>query len=254
MACWSNHGPMSSQDRRHTPGLTELRVLDRSRRRCALCFHIDGDLTEKHGQIAHVDKNPANFAEDNLAWLCLPHHSLFDSKTSQHKNYTLAEVKRARDTLYQEIEQGRHSAAPTIVMQGRNADRGTLDDIIKRLSGTIRRLRDWSFNGTSFPLEWFDPVWSFLQERRGPEFEFVDVQLEADRRAMFDRLSRLSRLIESIARSVPGQSGWHRIPIEWVDTKPAHYNKMAARFDTTLRRVCQTYDNLIRAARRKLDP
>jgi hypothetical protein len=245
---------MSPQGRRHTPGLTELRVLDRSRRRCALCFHIDVDLTEKHGQIAHIDKNPSNFAEDNLAWLCLPHHSVFDSKTSQHKNYTLAEVKRARDTLYHAIEEDRHSTVPNIAMQGRNTDRGTLDDIIKRLSGTIQRLRDWSFGSTSFPLAWFDPSEDFLHERRGPEFEFVDNQLEADRKAMMDRLSRLGRLIESVARPVPGQYGWYRIPIEWTDTKPAHYSKMVARFDTTLRRVCQTYDNLIRTARRKLDP
>jgi len=70
---------------------------------------------------------------------------------------------------------------------------------------------------------------------------------------MIDRLNRLDRLIGTVTRPVPGQSGWYRIPIEWLDTKPAHYNKMAARFDTTAKRVCANYDTLIRAARRKLE-
>ena len=42
------------QGRRHIPGDIELRVLNRSRRRCALCFQLNGDLTEKYGQIANV--------------------------------------------------------------------------------------------------------------------------------------------------------------------------------------------------------
>jgi hypothetical protein len=33
----------------------EAGVLVKSARRCMLCFHLNGDLTEKHGQIAHLD-------------------------------------------------------------------------------------------------------------------------------------------------------------------------------------------------------
>jgi hypothetical protein len=32
--------------------------------------------------------------------MCLDHHSLYDSKTKQHKNYTIHEVKDARSRLY----------------------------------------------------------------------------------------------------------------------------------------------------------
>jgi hypothetical protein len=86
---------------------TETAVLAKSARRCALCFHITGDLAEKIGQIAHLDSDPSNSVEHNLAWMCLPHHSLFDSKTSQHKNYTISEVKEARDRLYALVAAGR---------------------------------------------------------------------------------------------------------------------------------------------------
>lgn len=98
--------------RKKTPRITEIAVLDKSRRRCALCFYLKNDLSEKHGQLAHLDGNPANFKEDNLAFLCMEHHTLFDSKTSQHKNYTVDEVKTARDRLYQAIVEDRHVVAP----------------------------------------------------------------------------------------------------------------------------------------------
>jgi hypothetical protein len=243
---------MAKEPRKATPKPTELLVLDRSRRRCALCYQLKTDLTEKRGQIAHLDKDPANFAEDNLAWLCLEHHSEYDSRTSQHKNYTIGEVKKARGALYVAIEDTKHLAPAAVRFEGRNADRETLADIIKCLSSLMGRLRTWSFNGTSFPVEWFDPIGDFLHERSGPEFEFVDPDLEADRQAMINRMSRLHRLIGRVSRPA-GQPGWYCIPIEWLDTKPEHYNKMASRFDAATREACRRYEALVRSARRKLE-
>jgi hypothetical protein len=97
-------------NRKQTPAEIEAAVLLSSARRCTLCFHLSCDLTEKLGQIAHLDGDPSNYAEDNLAFMCLVHHTLFDSKTSQHKNYTIKEVKTARTRLYQAIAQDRHAA------------------------------------------------------------------------------------------------------------------------------------------------
>jgi hypothetical protein len=90
--------------RRTNDPTIESRVLTRSARRCCLCFSLKRDFSEKEGQIAHLDQNPANRAEDNLAFLCLRHHSLYDSRTSQHKNYTIMEVKSARDALYERVQ------------------------------------------------------------------------------------------------------------------------------------------------------
>jgi tetratricopeptide (TPR) repeat protein len=86
--------------RKPTDPAVEARVLAQSARRCCLCFCLEGDLTEKLGQMAHLDQDPGNCSEENLAYLCLDHHSLYDSTTSQHKNYTIAEVKDARAQLY----------------------------------------------------------------------------------------------------------------------------------------------------------
>ena len=82
----------------------EARVLTNCSRRCCLCFHLKRDFSEKEGHIAHLDHDKTNGAEDNLAFLCLPHHSLYDSRTSQHKNYTMLEVKTAREKLAEHVE------------------------------------------------------------------------------------------------------------------------------------------------------
>src|ERR1700676_2693725 len=97
-----------ASSRKRTPTDIETAVLAKSARRCALCFHLNGDLTEKRGQIAHLDGDRTNSAEDNLAYMCLDHHSLFDSTTKQHNNYTIPEVKAARAKLYELVAEGKH--------------------------------------------------------------------------------------------------------------------------------------------------
>lgn len=90
--------------RKSIPKAIETNILVNSKRRCALCFGLKGDLEEKKGQIAHLDQNRSNNSEDNLAFLCFDHHDEYDSKTSQSKGLTIGEVKHYRDMLYDEIE------------------------------------------------------------------------------------------------------------------------------------------------------
>ncbi len=108
--------------RKTVPPAAETAVLTKSARRCLLCFHLDGDLTERAGQIAHLDQDPSNGSEDNLAWMCIPHHSLYDSKTSQHKNYTLTEVKELRHKLHAAIHRGEHWKKLVVGNGGRGGD------------------------------------------------------------------------------------------------------------------------------------
>jgi len=82
----------------------EAQVLTRSRRRCALCFGLNRDTHLKAGQIAHVDHDSSNDDLRNLAFLCLEHHDLYDSKTSQRKNFTLAELQHFQDELDKALE------------------------------------------------------------------------------------------------------------------------------------------------------
>ena len=72
-----------SQPRKLIAKDIETRVLVACRRRCCLCWLLNRDDSEKPGQIAHVDRDHSNPAEDNLAWLCLPHHEQYDRTSRQ---------------------------------------------------------------------------------------------------------------------------------------------------------------------------
>jgi hypothetical protein len=89
--------------RKSPSSATETEVLTRSRRRCCICFGLARDVEVKKGQIAHLDHDSSNSSLDNLAFLCLEHHDLYDSSTSQSKNLTMAEVKKYRAELYDRV-------------------------------------------------------------------------------------------------------------------------------------------------------
>jgi hypothetical protein len=83
---------------------TEREVLIRSKRRCAMCFGLSKDMAIKQGQIAHIDKDNANAALDNLVFLCFNHHDEYDSITRQSKGITAFELKYYRDELHSYIQ------------------------------------------------------------------------------------------------------------------------------------------------------
>lgn len=102
-------------NRQPIPKNVETEVLTKCRRRCCLCFSLSGDLSEKPGQIAHLDDDPSNNVPDNLVYLCLVHHDRYDGRTSQSKGLTIQEVKAYRKSLWEAIEQKLHheAAAPS---------------------------------------------------------------------------------------------------------------------------------------------
>lgn len=90
--------------RKKVPKDVETYVLVCCRRRCCICYGLYRDMGVKNGQIAHLDSNPANYATENLAFLCLEQHDQFDSQTSQGKGLSKDEVVYYRDELYEEVK------------------------------------------------------------------------------------------------------------------------------------------------------
>jgi hypothetical protein len=71
----------------------ESRVLLACKRRCAFCFGLNSDASlKRQGQLAHIDRNSANNAETNAAYLCLAHHDEYDTQPSQSKGLTKTEL------------------------------------------------------------------------------------------------------------------------------------------------------------------
>ena len=86
-------------ERKNIPDNVVAGVLETSRRRCCICVALRDDISEKKGQIAHLDRDPSHNDPDNLAFLCLEHHDQYDSRPSQSKGFTPEEVKRYRAAL-----------------------------------------------------------------------------------------------------------------------------------------------------------
>jgi hypothetical protein len=90
--------------RQAIPDATQTSIFLKSRRRCCLCFWLKGEDEVKKGQLAHLDGNNENAAEDNLVFLCLEHQDEYDSTPRLSKGLREQEVRGWGDELYKEME------------------------------------------------------------------------------------------------------------------------------------------------------
>jgi hypothetical protein len=147
--------------RRAIPLETEALVLVKSRRRCCLCFGLNRDVSIVRGQIAHVDRDAANSDPDNLAFLCLLHHDLYDSRSLQSKGMTPTELRSYRDELHSVMDRaftqsvtigGKVVRMPGDI-SGRYAWRRENDEAelqIQQLDGVVK-VFGIALHGTSWP-------------------------------------------------------------------------------------------------------
>lgn len=239
--------------RKPIPEDTQHRVFDRSRRRCVLCVHFDNDFTRKEGQIAHVDRDPSNADEENLVYLCLPHHDDYDTKRRQTKNLTEREVKTARNRLYDFIERGGNLAAGPQRPKGTEADRKTLAEI----QALMAQVPDYflsqpNFGGCSFSAHEIEAFRAVVEKRNKPEHEFIDTELEELRWQFISEGQALLGVMEKRLVRAP-QRGWFRLPPEWRESAPERLEQVARALDEQAVKTGLAYHTLIRAARRKLE-
>lgn len=90
--------------RKAIPDPVQNAVLLKCRRRCCLCFWLDGNDDVKKGQLAHLDHDNSNPDEQNIVFLCYDHHEEYDGRTSTSKGLTEGEIRRWRDELHKEME------------------------------------------------------------------------------------------------------------------------------------------------------
>lgn len=80
------------------------RVLIACRRRCALCFGLEGRAGVRNGQIAHVDRDNQNNKFENLVWLCLRHHEYYDRQPLQSRQVDERELIAHRSELWEYLK------------------------------------------------------------------------------------------------------------------------------------------------------
>jgi len=57
-------------------------------------------LRKKRGQLAHINRKRNDNRQENLPFLCLPHHDEYDTKRSQSKGLTPGELRKYVTKLY----------------------------------------------------------------------------------------------------------------------------------------------------------
>jgi hypothetical protein len=129
-------------DRKRIPETTIAALLASARRRCCICVALTGDLGEKKGQIAHLDRDPSNSIPDNLAFLCLEHHDEYDSRPSQSKGLTIEEVKRYRAELSAALVRGGAHESRTIVSPSQTCVHQFPRRVCRRFSGFLMAMQE----------------------------------------------------------------------------------------------------------------
>ena len=179
-------------------------VLVKSRRRCCLCYVLKGDKDTKDGQIAHIDRNPANNAIDNLVYLCLDHHNQYDSVPSQSKRLSSAEVKLCKRLLYKKL--GTSGTQWKLIIEG-TVDRYPCDkihEIINQLSelvdGAEITIKEISEGSVVINLESTEEVYQKLRRafKRGTLSESLGLTILAIERKHKAKAISLVRLGEGL--------------------------------------------------------
>lgn len=68
-----------------------------------MCFALDASVARQKGQLAHIDRNPANSDPDNVVFLCLQHHAEYDTLSKQSKGFEPEELRRYVAMLHEYV-------------------------------------------------------------------------------------------------------------------------------------------------------
>jgi uncharacterized protein YukE len=135
-------------------------------------------------------------------------------------------------------------------------DREIIEDLIQMVpsDGIIEFLRTFSF-GNAYRGDFMDPLYAFIDLRGGPEYEFIDIELEKLRKDLRAAIQAFLSLLHKNTFRQQGIGGDHtlsRIPDEWEMTQGRRYHQAITDLNAAAGEVCKTYDDLVRNARAKL--
>lgn len=175
---------------------TEAQVLTASRRRCCLCYYLDQLTTVRRGQIAHLDRDSSNPAFDNLVFLCLEHHDWYDSRTSQSKGATQAEVRHWRDKLYARYPKSKAMQKEVFAERLRRpfSKVSRYDKILSKASNDFDFIR----------RAWRYPLW---QVGNQPEYFAYNVRSGFDGVCLVERINLPDSRIVVVCIQTPGNPG-----------------------------------------------
>jgi hypothetical protein len=228
-------------------------------RRCCLCAEFCGTKIQTHHIVPEGQGGSNEF--DNCMPLCLDCHAEVDSYNPRHpigRKFSRAELIGHRDRLYEQVRSG---VLPRPISDADlDSDRKTLAEITQSLpsDGAIQWVRGlefmWCFSTRGLP-----PLLAFAHEYSGrPDKEFLDRELEARRMqllsAVFELNSAIMNFTTPARGALPGNDGIRECPPfpRMGDPRSALVERAFSKLNSSRERVVSSYDELIRAARRRL--
>jgi len=246
---------MASPARKSIPRTTQIAVMIQSRDRCALCCHWHGDLSNKSGQLAHIDRDRTNCAEANIAFLCQPHHDQYDTMPSQTRRVMPEVLATAKRELQQAIADGRHlNPRAVVITAGRETDREMLAALVRLMAESLtdRFLRDFDFGGQTFHWRELNALGDYVQDSEGATHEFIDLDLEMLRQKFLTACRAFRGLLAQNTASVPWTPTYRGVPQQWRTTAPRRFNATVKRLRAAAAEACAAYDELVRTGRARL--
>ena len=162
--------------------------------------------------------------------------------TKQERNQKL-DLSRRAEGYEKELEEARAA---------HEVDKQVFNKFMEAVpsDGTIRFLRTNNFAGFSFDWKELKDIDLFTNEHDGPEREFLDPALEAGRQLFRKNCEEFLHFLA--LNTFPLRNGRQSLPEEWEVENPKRFFESVKQIHDGSAAVCESYDGLVRNARKKL--
>jgi hypothetical protein len=139
------------------------------------------------------------------------------------------------------------------VHQGKEADRKLFQQFKQVLpsNGSIDFIDKQNMAGFSFHVGRLDDLYKFLHTWNDAEHEFLDKKLEEKRQRLLKLIAEYSHLIGM--NTWQTHLGLQTVPPEWEDEQPERFLEVVTSLHDKAREIVVAHQDLVRAARRKLE-
>jgi hypothetical protein len=136
---------------------------------------------------------------------------------------------------------------------GRKHDRALFAEFMRTLpvDPTMATVRDHSF-GDAVPTAWIRPIYDFVGGWTGPDREFVDRELEAKRKRLYEQFRRFGLAVGKHMVTDGGEF-MTVFPREMRGApRPDHVREAARELDELARELYRDYEEFVRECQRRL--
>lgn len=227
------------------------KVLVYSGRHCCICHKFCGLKLEVHHIKQQSEGGDDSF--DNAIAVCFDCHAdmrSYDYKHPKGIKYTISELKNHRDNWYKKIKDNIGVANQQEIIE---TDKKVFEAFVSILpwEGSINFVRLVDFHN-SFETNSLNDFNEIIYRDKNPAFEFVDPDLEGLRIDLISKIKDLMGLIGFRTYPQSHRPEKNEVPKEWRETKSQLYYEVVKLLNDSSAAVCESYDNLIKTAIRKL--